>query len=351
MAGGALKWSGASVKRRGLREDDRKALHRCAATWKHPLRLISMTPPALAHDSVFDSKCMTDFKRCRSAAALRRTVRRSNFALQMFPLYTATFPASATALARLLNESLQHIFVAKCDPVAVRDRSYPHLEALNISLDNARLRADPPRPPVVSGKTSPALEIDQFSLSASPLSLGPAAMNLSLSAREVQLGQAKDSNNQIVLSLESATEGNIEISMGESDLEALLAKLAQNQASKQGIAIDGVQLELRQENARSLAAEVHLRARKLFLSASIRVTGQLDLDAQLNLKISDLNCTGDGGIATLACGILKPYLQKIDGREFPLMSLPLGKICLRDVQLTVADKLSVTAEFGSGEVA
>ena len=59
--------------------------------------------------------------------------------------------------------------------------------------------------------------------------------------------------------------------------------------------IDNVQLKLRQTNERSLAAEVHLRARKLFLSASIRVTGQLDLDDQLNLKISDLNCTGDGG--------------------------------------------------------
>jgi hypothetical protein len=104
---------------------------------------------------------------------------------------------------------------------------------------------------------------------------------------------------------------------------------------------------LLQKNARSLAVEVRLLARKLFLSASIRVTGQLELDDQLNLKIFDLNCTGDGGIATLACGILKPYLQKIDGREFPLMSLPLGEIRLRDIRLVVGDELVVTAEFGS----
>jgi hypothetical protein len=49
----------------------------------------------------------------------------------------------------------------------------------------------------------------------------------------------------------------------------------------------------------------------------------------------------------LACGILKPYLEKIDGRAFPLMSLPLGEIRLHDVRLTVGDKLCVTAEFGS----
>lgn len=265
----------------------------------------------------------------------------------MFPLSTATFPSSATDLARLLNQSLQRIFIAESDPVTVREHSYPHLDAISISLDGAQLRADPPRPPVISGKTSPAFEIDQLTLSASPLSLGPAAVNLSLSARKVQLGQSKDSNDQIVLSLENAADGNIEISTAQTDLEALIAKLAQTQARKQGITIDGVQLKLQQKSAHSLAAEVHLRARKLFLSASIQVTGQLELDDQLNLKISGLNGTGDGAIATLACGILKPYLRKIDGRELPLMSLPLGDVRLRDVRLTVGDKFCVTAEFGS----
>jgi hypothetical protein len=191
------------------------------------------------------------------------------------------------------------------------------------------------------------LEIDQFTLTASPLTVGPVAVDLSLAARDVQLRQGKDANDQIALSLDAATDGDIEISLAPDDLEALVTKLAQDQAKKHGITIDGVQLRLRQENAHSVAAEVNLRARKLFLSASIRVTGRLDLDDQLNLKLSGLNCTGDGGIATVACGILTPYLRKVDGREFQLMSLPLGRIRLRDVQLTVGEKLCVTAEFGS----
>lgn len=265
----------------------------------------------------------------------------------MFSLYATTFPPSASDLERLLNEGLQRIFVAQSPPVTVRDHSYPHLEAINVSLDGARLSADSPQPSPVSGETSPALEIDQFTLSASPLSLGPVALDLSLAAREVQLRQGKDSNDQIVLSLDSATDGNIEISVTRVDLEALVLKLAQDQAKKHGITIDGVQLKLRQENTHSAAAEVNLRARKLFLSASIRVTARLDLDDELNLKLSGLNCAGDGGIATLACGVLTPYLRKVDGREFSLMSLPLGEIRLRDVQLAMGDKLCVTAEFGS----
>jgi hypothetical protein len=265
----------------------------------------------------------------------------------MFPLNTAIFPANGADLTRLLNESLSKLFVVDADPVSIREESYPHLQKLSISLDCARLRANPPLPPVIIGETSRALEIDELDLIASPLSVDTAAVNLSLSAHEVRLGQGKDAGGQIVLCLESAAQGHIEISLPQSDLETLIATLARNQAGKQGITIDRGQLKLTQKDPHSLAAEVRLRARKLFLSASIRVTGRLDLDDELRLKISDLNCTGDGGIASLACGILKPYLQKIDGREFPLMSLPLGEIRLRDVQLNVGDQLRVTAEFGS----
>jgi hypothetical protein len=265
----------------------------------------------------------------------------------MFSLHTTTFPSSASDLERLLNESLERGFVAPSRPVTVRADSYPHLEAITVSLDGARLRADSPQPPVISGETSPALDIDRFTVTASPLSLGPVSVDLSLDARDVQLRQGTDSNDQIALSLDRATDGNIEISVTRIDLEALVAKLAQDQAKKHGITIDNVQLKLRQENAHSVAAEINLRARKLFLSASIRVTARLDLDDELNLKLSGLNCTGDGGIATVACGILTPYLRKVDGREFPLMALPLGKVRLRDVRLTVGEKVVVAAEFGS----
>jgi hypothetical protein len=264
----------------------------------------------------------------------------------MFSLFTSVFPSSAADLEHLLNESLQRIFVTESPPVRVLDHSYPHLSAINVSLDGACLRADAPRPPILSA-ASPAFEVDEFSLHASPLSLGPLAIDLSLSAREVQLGQGKDSTDQIVLSLASAADGKIEISATQTDLETLIAKLAKEQAAKQGITIDDVRLKLRQKSAESVAAEVDLRAKKLFLSASIRVTGQLDLDDQLNLKVSGLNCTGDGGIATMACGILTPYLRKIEGREIPLMSLSLGHVRLRDVRVDVGDKLRITAGFGS----
>ena len=106
-------------------------------------------------------------------------------------LPTTIVPSSAIDLARLLNESLQRIFVTESDPVTVRERSYPNLDLISISLDGARLRPNPPRSPAISGEASPALEVNQLTLTASPLYLGPAVVNLSLSAREVRLGQGR----------------------------------------------------------------------------------------------------------------------------------------------------------------
>lgn len=265
----------------------------------------------------------------------------------MFSLKSTTIPSSAEALERLLNESLRRVFDVEADPVTIRDASYPNLAEINISLDGARLRPDPPRPQSISGKTSPALQVGQLAVRAAALSIGPATVELSLSARAMHLGQGKDSNDEIVLSAVSVAEGKIDISAPLADLEDVIAQIAKDQAGKHGVTIDKVQLTLREKSSRSLEAEVRFRAQKLFMSASIRITGRLDLDDKLNAKISGLKCKGDGAIAAIACGVLDPHLQKLDGREFSLMSLPLGEIRLRDVRLGVSDKLSVTAEFGS----
>lgn len=265
----------------------------------------------------------------------------------MFPLGTATFPSSAPDLERMLNRCLQRIFSVEADPVSIRDASYPHLDEIRISLDGAGLRQNPPRPPAISGGTSPALRVDRISISALPLSIGPATIDLSVSACTVVFAQGRDANDQVVLSLESATAGKLEGSIAQTDLEALVAGLAGTQANQRGITIDSVRLKLRQESTHSVAAEVVMRVRKLFLSASLCLTGHLNLNDQLDMKISALNCTSDGAISSLARGILTPYLQKIDGREFSLRSFGLGNVRLRDVRLSVADSISITAEFGN----
>jgi hypothetical protein len=266
---------------------------------------------------------------------------------QVFPLHTPNFPSSASDLERLLNDTLQRTFSIEANPVSIRDASYPHLKEIRVTLDGARLRSNPPGPASIRGEISPALQVDQLSLTARALSIGPAAVDLSLLARTVNFVQGKDSDERVALALENAADGKMEISISQSGLTALITALAQDQASKQGITIDAAHLDLQPNNPHSLAVQIRFRIRKLFLNASLSVTGQLDLDDHLNLKVSGLNCTGDGAMATLACKILTPYLRKIEDREFPLLFPPLGEVRLHDVRLALSEKLCVTAEFGS----
>ena len=265
----------------------------------------------------------------------------------MFPLKTSSFPTTAAELADRLNDSLRDAFHLPGDPVVIREIAYPHLATISVSLDGAQLKGSPPGIPSASGESVSALTVDSFTASGARLAVGPAAIDFALEATGVDLRRANDRDGNIVLLLHNAGQGRIDLSTATADLEALIAEVAAAEAGKHGVAVDNVQLSLRSSGPRSLGAEVRLRGRKLFVSASLRITGRLDLDDQLNARISGLDCTGEGAIASVACGILNPQLQRLDGRVFPLMSLPIGEVRLRDVRIAVGDRLSVTAEFGS----
>jgi hypothetical protein len=265
----------------------------------------------------------------------------------MFPLYTKTFPKTATELERLLNETFGRLFSGSSDPVSVRATTYPDLAELRISLDGATLRRDPPRPPVVRGESTPALSLESLEIRGSGVNLGPGSLDLKLAARDVRLGQARDAADQVVLVLRSAADGEVEISAAKDALEDAIAQVAKEEAGKHGVTIDQVRLTVLQRGARGLDADVQLRARKLFFTTVIRVSAKLDLGEQLNASLSAVRCTGEGAIGSLACGFLAPHLQKVDGRTISLMALPLGDIRLRDVRISANERLTVRAEFGA----
>ena len=116
----------------------------------------------------------------------------------MFPLKTATLPATAAALEPPpQRKPSQHCLSSTNDPVAIREASYPHLAELNVSLDGAQLRGQPPAIPSLSSDPTPALDVDSLKIAASALSIGPAAVDLSLAATAVSLHQAKDSQGNV----------------------------------------------------------------------------------------------------------------------------------------------------------
>jgi hypothetical protein len=264
----------------------------------------------------------------------------------MFPLQISEFPSTADDFVRALAESIRRFFRVSDDPVHIQAKNYPELEELRIAVDHGEICADPFPPPSVSG-SKPALRVERMEISGRGISLGGASLDLAMQAREVQLNHGRDREGNIVLLLQSAIEGSVELTISKNDLQRLILSRARIEAKKHGVSIEDVRLDLRSRGSRSLDADVQVRARKLFLGATVTINGSLDIDEHLTAKLSEVRCCGDGALGTLACNFLSPILDRANNQEVSLMAIPTGKVRLRDLQLATGDTLRISAQFGT----
>jgi hypothetical protein len=264
----------------------------------------------------------------------------------MFSLLQQDLPRNARELAAALDAGLRRLLEIPSDPVVVREKGYPDLDEIAVDLSGARMRANAPRPSFPAGEGDPALTARHLMVTAHPLSFGNAAVDLDLEAIEVVLHQNRGADDNILLLLHRTEAGHIAISISQHNLETLVAEIAKGEAGKHGVVIEDVLLNLTSRGPRSLGADLRVQARKLFVRATIRIAGRLEIDDRLVARISRVSCEGEGAIGALVCGILTPHLQKVQTHAIPLLALPLGEVRLRDIRLNTGDGIKVTAEFG-----
>lgn len=265
----------------------------------------------------------------------------------MFPLPGKTFATDSEALRVALEESLRRFVRPAGSIVMLEEKKYPELAALRLSLDGATLEERPRRRPAPSvGALEPALRVARFTISAQPILVHGAQIGLTCTARDVRFNQGRDAEGNLLLLLHDAADGKIEIAVALADLEALVLAGAKAGAGEHGVTVEQVQIELRTRAERALDIVVQVRAKKFFLSATVRISGSLTIDERLVARISGLTCEGEGSLGSLAGGFIAPHLARFEGREFSLMALPLGEVKLRDVRLAAGRELRVSAEFG-----
>jgi hypothetical protein len=229
----------------------------------------------------------------------------------------------------------------------ISSRVFPYLDEIAINFDGAELDPRLPGPPTSVAETKLACEAGLLTLSARKVFVQGAPINLQLEAHDVVFHEGRDDNGDVLLLVHKIRTGHIVISATQLDLENAIAGFAQREAGKNGIAIEQTRVALRARGPRSISADVRLSARKLLFRAKIDISGQIHIDDEFVAKISNLSCRGDGAVGSIACGVLDPHLRKLDGQTFPLMSLPMGEVTLRDIRIAVADTVEITADFGS----
>ena len=246
-----------------------------------------------------------------------------------------------------MEEGLRHYVHKTGTLVTVSARVFPYLDEIAINLDGARFVSKFPAAPKVVGETKLSCEAALVTVSGRRVAIEKAPLNLQLIASDVVFHQGRDENGEALLLVESLRNGHFKASVAQLDLENTIRAVAQSEGSKHGILIEETRVSLRARGLRSIAVDVRLRARKLLFRTHIDISGQVDIDGQFNARISNLRCRGDGTVGSIACGLLEPRLRRLDGQRFPLMSIPLGELQLRDVRIAVSDTVEITAEFGS----
>ncbi|MDQ6911848.1 MAG: hypothetical protein M3119_00040 [Verrucomicrobiota bacterium] len=150
-----------------------------------------------------------------------------------------------------------------------------------------------------------------------------------------------------VVTVTSPSPQQLEISATVSELETAITQIAKGEAKKQGVALEEVRLNFRQLGPRALEVEGNVRAKKMVFTTTVRITGRLEITEQLTATISNLNCTGEGAIGSMACAFISPRLGKLNGQSLLLTSLVNSEGPLRDVRLSADEKLTISAEFAA----
>jgi len=268
----------------------------------------------------------------------------------VFPLTGKDFPDSAEALASAIQGALAQVLTLpkKDSAVSVGGGKFPKVKTLKIDLSGATVSAtDPPPKPKPTGKREPGIEVDQLDVVGHPIKYEKNKLDLSLNARGVKFDFGRDKKGQAILVLSDAKDGHVEAKITKADIESLARAAAEMAAKERGIKIEGLDLTLASEGPRSLAVDARVKAKKLVVSGVIHIKGKVDVDDEMNAKVSGLECKGEGVIGTMVAGVVQGKLKPYEGKVFPLMTFSLGDVALRDLKIDVKSNVRVTADFGS----
>jgi hypothetical protein len=262
----------------------------------------------------------------------------------MLPLAGTLIPDSPEALSAALQGGLTARGIATKE--ATVQGLWPELALLRLDLTGAQL-LHAQRPSPLGELREDGFTAARFELVATPAQLQSAQVLVSLHADQAAFGFAQAADGALSLTIQRATRGELTIEMACAALESLVHSLASAAAREHGVDIKSTKVRFVSRGPRAVSITAEVTAKMFIATATVTLSGDVDLDEQLNAQLSHLRFSGDGMVANLAGGFIRPHFAALEGRNFPLVTFVLGEIRLRDVQLEAGDALRLTARFGS----
>ena len=228
----------------------------------------------------------------------------------------------------------------------VTEGEFPRFESIRVDLTGARFHRGLSMALPRGEKTSLCFA-RAVSITGKPISIVSVPVDLSLDAQDVVLATASsESDSGKVLVLERTEQGRLELSAQRGELEKALLEAGQAAARSKGAEVKSVALELKNEGPRALAIRATITAKAMVFTTTVVVSGVVELDDQLNARLRDLQCDGEGMVGKMAASALRPQFEKVQGQAIPLGRAVAG-LALRDVTISGGDELRIRGEFRS----
>ena len=265
----------------------------------------------------------------------------------MLPLASDHVPTSAAELVDALRRGAQSLGLTPRD-IQAEAATWPRLERLSIDLTDSKLHRDL-RVPSADGEATP-LTIADFSLVGEPVFWDDAPVTVRLAAQEVR-AHAFGPSTAAQLQLDSAASGTVLVQAALADLERVVHQLAVQAAQKQGFEVRKTTLAFTQDGPRAVTFRGEVTAKVFVMSATLALTGRISIDDLMNARLTDLALDGDAMITKLAGGFIRPHLDRLQGKTFPLLAYTAGGLQLRDIELRAGPTLEIHAKLGSAATA
>ena len=97
---------------------------------------------------------------------------------------------------------------------------------------------------------------------------------------------------------------------------------AKEAAAPYGVDVVGARFNLEMNGDRALTVRLHLSTKVGFIPAGMTFAAHVDIDEDMNAKLSDLRLEGDDILGPLIVNFLRAGLSKYEGKVRPLVGFP-----------------------------
>lgn len=230
----------------------------------------------------------------------------------------------------------------------------PDVATLDVDLTGVQVRAAKPGTKGPS-RTVTAVETEQgrlrqVHLRAMPLQVEAVPVTVDLEAQNLPVLWARDTEQNLWACGDEHQDladvrGEARVSAPVAALSDQMRELASSELAGGGFTVSAFDLVLTSTGSRDLDVVAHVKVRKGILSASVDVTGRVEVDEQMVLIVSQVQLASRNPLLAIPLAMLRNRIAAVTGRRVDLnAALPPG-VRLVDLRLHADQDVSIWARL------